>query len=202
MATDLTERGIGLELFQYRISEILLEQINDELDRQQELWVDRDKEWNDLTGQDLRVVYLEHFEPENIFRGHRPSLIESPPPEKFPNISVMAYMSRPLNFTDVIDQASNNNITVDIETSIKASSEAECDARKHRTVEAVHQVMTRNDRLQGISMGWDTEPVVQITDIYKRKEEGSYGDFWFFQMARLRYVAARHTNMPTWNIDQ
>lgn len=199
---EIAERGIGLELFQYRVAEILLEQINPELERQEALWVDRDKTWNTVTGQEPRSVTLELFEPENIFRGHRPSLIEQPPREKFPNISVMAYVSRPTTVTNVLDQASNNNITVDIEAAIKGDSEAETDARMHRTTEAIYEVMTRNESLSGMSGGWLEEPMTQITDIYKRKEAGSYGDFWFFQMARLRYISSRHSQLPDWNIDQ
>lgn len=202
MASLLAERGIGLELYQYRVAEVLVTNINDELDRQQALWADRDTEWNNLTGQEPSYVELEYVESKNIFRGHRPSLIEKPPMEKFPNISVMAYVARPASPTNILDQATNNNIVVDLETAIKATSEAQADARMHRTVEAIHQVLEANKGLGGLSQGWESEPIVNITDIYKRPEKGSYGDMWFWQMARLRYTVIKHSSQPEINIDQ
>lgn len=201
----LAEQGIGLELFQYRVAECLIKYLNDELDNQQAKWNVRDTEWNQLTGQEPSSVVLEHLESENIYRGHRPSLIEAPPQDKFPNISVMAYQGRPVGQLERIDQASNYSITIDIETAVKGISEAETDARKHRMVEAIHQVLASNAgrSLQGMSQGWSDDPIIAITDIYKRKADGSYGDDWFWQMARLRYLVTRHNQLPEdINIDQ
>lgn len=204
MASMRAESGIGLELYQYKVALVLIENLDTAIDYQQSLWVDRDAEWNTLTGQDPTYVEVEYIKPENVFRGHRPSLIDAPPQEKFPNISVMAYIGRPGNPTNIIDQASNYNITIDIETAVKGESEAEVDARKHRTVEAIQQVLTSAEglSLDGMSQGWENDPIVIITDIYKRKAQGSYGDDWYWQMARLRYVAQRHSMLPDNNIDQ
>jgi hypothetical protein len=110
----------------------------------------------------------------NIQKGHRKSFVENPSPDKYPNISVMAYQGRPVTL-DLVDQVTNFNITLDIETMVKGDSEAEVDMRGHRFVEAIHQVFVRNESLNGASYGWENEPVVQITDIFKRRENTGDG---------------------------
>ncbi len=198
---SVTEAGIGLELIQFNAALILAEQINDELEVQQERWTNRDFEWATATGQDASKVELEWIDPTNIWKGHRPITIEQNVDQRiFPNISVMAYVSNPASLNDIVDQMSNTSPMLDIEVGIKGETEQIVDPRTHRTVEAVHQVLARNESLNGVSLGWDNDPVVRITDIYKRKSEGSYGEDWFFQLARMRYTLTRHTRI--WNIDQ
>jgi hypothetical protein len=194
----MTERGIGTELIQTEVSKILFDELNDELDRQQELWADRDEEWQLLTGQTEGFVILEHIEPENFYRGHRPSLVKQPIPieEKYPNVSVMAYQARPTG--DIVDQGSNFSIVLDIEILVRSkTSESEADSRIQRTGEAVHQVLVRNENLNGLSFGWENDPVIQYTDIYLYPSEHSYGEDWFWQGSRFRYNLTRHSSLPS-----
>lgn len=191
-----TESGIGLELIQRHITLILFNQLNTEIDAQQQLWESRDANWNAQTGKDPDYVLIEQIEPDNFHCGHRPSLIENPSPDNYPNASVMVYQSRPSE--DVFDQASNFSITCDLEIMVKGPDEFQTDARTHRTIEAVHNVLTKNDRLDGMTSGWENDPVIQITDIFKKKEENSYGDQWFWQASRLRYVTTKHNKLPSW----
>lgn len=195
MALEMTERGIGLELIQVEATKILFSELNDELDLQQEKWADRDEEWNLLTGQDPSFVELEHIEDRNFHPGHRPSLILKLPKEHYPNISVMAYSGKPTG--DILDQASNFNIMLDIEAMCKSdTSEAEVDRRTHRTTEAIHQVLVRNENINGYSLGWDNDPVIQLTDIFIRSEEASHGPDWYWQAVRVRYNLTRHARIP------
>lgn len=199
MALELTERGIGLELIQREVSKILYNELNDEIDAQATLWAQRDLDWNALTGQEPSVIELEHVDDLDFYLGHRPSLVKPEYPiERFPNVSVMSYTGRPLTaLTEVIDQATNFQVTVDIETFVKAQTAYECDARNHRTAEAVHQIMTRNNKLNGLSLGWQNDPIVQNTDIMERQENISYGEDWFWQGTRIRYNLSRHTKLPS-----
>jgi hypothetical protein len=57
--TLLTERGIGLEIIQLQAATVLVNEINDEIDRQQDLWTTRDLQWNQLTGQQPMKVMLD-----------------------------------------------------------------------------------------------------------------------------------------------
>lgn len=191
-----SESGIGLELVQRQITLVLYNELNSAIDDQQTLWQSRDQSWNELTGNDPDYVELEYVEPDHFYPGHKPSLIENPTPENYPNISVMCYQGRPS--PEVFDQASNFIITCDIESMVKGASEAETDARTHRTTEAIHNVMVKNNRLDGLISGWDNDPIVQITDIFKKKEENSYGEYWFWQAVRIRYTTTKHNKLPNW----
>lgn len=188
-----TERGIGLELIQREITLVLYENLNDELDLQQEKWEERDNEWAQITGLEPAYVLLEHVEAQNYHQGHRPSLIlNDTPRESYPNVSVMAYQARPTE--DIIDQGTNYNFIIDVETMVKSeTSEAEVDSRIHRTCEAITQVLSRNESLNGKSYGWDEDPIVQLTDIFTRDELVSHGEKWFWQGAKIRYNMTRHS---------
>jgi hypothetical protein len=191
---EATERGSGLELVQLKAGTIFYNNIEDELTAQEELWLDRDNEWRSLTGQGFGETRLERFSDENIHLGHRPSLILARPQKDYPNISFMAYMARPAS--SVIDQASNFSITLDIEIMVKGEYEVEVDRRLHRTCEAVHQVFVKNESLDGVSLGWDNDPVINLTDIFRRDEDVSHGKAWYWQAARIRYLLTRHNRLP------
>jgi hypothetical protein len=191
----LTERGVGLELVQREVASILYDELNPEIDLQQELWEDRDFEWNQKTGQESETI-IEHIDPQNFEIGHKPSLIKDPIPiDRYPNVASIVYQSNPSD--RVIDQATNMQPILDIEVLIKGETETQCDRRIHRTTEAIHQVMTRNENLNGLSLGWGNDPTITITDLFVTPYEGKD---WFYQGARIRYNLTRHTNLPT--IDQ
>lgn len=189
-----TESGIGLELIEREATLVLFNHLNNELEVQQIKWTNRDEEWNQITAQEPSEVRLELIEPWNFHKGHRPSLIENPPRENYPNVSVMAYQGRPTE--DLIDQASNFEVMVDVEIMVKGDYEQEINSRIHRTVEAVHQVLARNEGLSCVSYGWNNDPNVQITDIFKRREDTSYGRDWYWQGSRMRYLTIKHNNLP------
>jgi hypothetical protein len=195
MALAMTERGIGLEIIQREIALILFDELNDEIEAQSELWELRDKDWNKTTGQDIGGTKLEKVKSENFHQGHRPSLVEKLPKPNYPNISIMVYAGRPTNFS--IDQATNFQIRADIEIMCKSEkSESEVDRRIHRTTEAVHQVLTRNENLNRTSLGWENDPTVQITDIFKRREQQGGGKDWYWQAARISYNLTRRATLP------
>lgn len=192
----MTEPGIGLELIQLETLKILINNLNDEIENQETLWGDRDKELNQLTGVQPIRTKLESVKEENFHSGHRPSLVLSPPKPSYPNISVMAYRANPLG--EQIDQADNFTVTIDIEGMVKSNdNEVEVDRRCHRMVEAVHQVLIRHEDLGGTSFGWQNEPVVQITDIFTRREEKGHGKDWYWQAFRLRWQISRNNYLPS-----
>src|SRR5690606_21448403 len=128
--------------------------------------------------------------------GHRPSLIEAKP-EELPNLSFMAYIARPAE--DIIDQANNMRVTLDIEVMVKGDSEIETDRRIHRTCESVHQVFVKNESLGGYSLGWDNDPTINITDVFVRNEKSGHGKLWYWQVARITYLLTRHNRLPGLN---
>lgn len=195
MALEKTERGVGLELVEREVTKALFNELNDELDLQQTLNEERDAEWNQLTGQNPSTVTLDHVETENFMLGHRPSLVKNATLENFPNISVMVYGARPTS--EIIDQATNLTMTVDIEFMVKGDDEAQTNAKGHRMLEAIHQVMARNEGLGGLSFGWDNDPIIQLTDLQLRKSNVSHGEEWIWQAGRIRYTMVRHARLPS-----
>ncbi len=191
-----SESGIGLELVQRQIALTLYNDLDAAIDEQQSLWQTRDENWAAATGSTPEYVEIEYVAAEHYYAGHKPSLIENPTPSDYPNVAVMCYQGRPS--AEVYDQASNFVVNCDIEAMVKGASEAETDARMHRTTEAIHNVLTNNNRLDGLTSGWDNDPVIQITDIFKKREENSYGDEWFWQAVRLRYTTTKHNKLPSW----
>ncbi len=192
------EAGVGLELIERQAAVILFENLNAEIDRIQPLWDDRDKEWQRLTGNGPDQVNVEHIEEQNFYYGHRPSLIEAPPKENYPNISVMCHRGNPPG-ADKIDQGQDFKVELDIEIMVKADdqeAEAVVNRRCKRTIEAVNQVLTRNSRLNGLSLGFDDDPIVIQTDVFKRAEESGAGPDWYWQASRIRYTLTRHSNLP------
>lgn len=196
MGLESTEPGIGLELVQYEAAKILLENINAELSVVEAKWEDRDWNWAELTGSGLPSnISLEHVDPENVFPGHRPSLVTNWPRERYPNISVMAYSGGDKPGAQV-DQASNFRVFVDIETMVEGESEYVVDKRNHRTVEAVHRVLSQHESLNKTSLGFNGDPSVNLTDVIERKTEGSHGENWWWAAARMRYSITRHNRLP------
>jgi hypothetical protein len=195
MALELVESGTGLELIQLEIGKVLFENLNTEIDTYQSTWQQRDAEWQSLTGIGDSETVVELFSDENFHLGHRPSLIQNDmPKDAYPNIAVMAYESRPTD--QIIDQATNVTVGVDIEFMVKSeNSELEVDRRTHRTIEAIHQVLSNNSTLNGKILGWDNDPSVQVSEVFIRREDLSFGPDWYWQGARFRYLVNRSTNL-------
>lgn len=196
MSNELTERGIGLELVEREACLILFNELNDELDSQQAIWADRDTEFAQTTGLEPSYVNLEHIDPENFYYGHQPSLIEASV-DKYPNVCTMAQQAGPAATNDIIDQTENFLVNLDIESFVKSEDSAsEVNRRMRRTVEAINQVLVRNENLNGLSLGYNNDPDIIITDAFKRDEQTSHGPVWFWQAARLRYNLTRHVRLP------
>lgn len=190
---NFTQRGFGLEYIERQVKIILFQQLNAELDAQEELWYELDKEYVQITGNELGKTTLEHIPDENFYSGHRPSLLTSGP-EGFPNIAVMCYTGVPIYETD---QTQSWVVDIDIEIMVRSfEGEEEVNRRIKRTVEAVNQVMMRNDSLNGCSLGFNGDPDVLIVDTYKQNSELSHGEDWWWTAARIGYNINRHSKLP------
>jgi hypothetical protein len=194
--TDLiTARGFGLEEIERQVHIILYEQLNDELDVQEEIWYEDDEEFAATVGSDLGKTFLEHIEPHNFYSGHRPSLLQGKQ-DKFPNVAVMCYTAKNEE-RDRIDQMQNWSVNIDIEVMVKSEeNEEEVNRRMHRTLEAINQVMFRNERLNGYSIGFISDPEVEMTNIFIQSEEVSHGENWYWSAAIMRYNIIRNSKFP------
>lgn len=192
---ELTESGFGTELIETEAIKILFDQLNTELIAVQERWETRDQEINQVIGVEPITVEQELVVEGNYYYGHTPSLIEAPI-DKYPNICAIADNAD--QSEDVIDQFNNYSISLAIEIMCKSLyNESEVNRRTNRTLEAVHNVMMRNQTLNGIVEGFDTDPSVVLTDVFTRSDHPQ-GDnkSWFWRAGRIDYTITRHALIP------
>lgn len=193
----LTQRGFGLEIIERQVHKILFDQLNDEIDVQEELWYEEDEEYQMLTETEIGRVTLEHIEPKNFYAGHRPSLLKATY-DNFPNICVMCYSAGMDEQTEFIDQMQNWTIDIVLELMVRSDdSEEELNRRTHRTIEAVNQVMMRNESLNKYSIGYNFDPEVAISNTFLQSEQTTHGEDWWWAAARMVYNINRHSILPT-----
>lgn len=86
---------VGLEVVGRAARLVLIENLNDEIDRVQERWSAADAVFEDA-GHDVGVTALgvEYIEDLNVFQGPHKSLMAAPM-TRFPNVSVTGYATRP-----------------------------------------------------------------------------------------------------------
>jgi hypothetical protein len=129
-------------------------------------------------------VYLEKVEPENIHRGHIPSVIEAEI-DKIPHVAVFAYSSTPQPGGDQYDEY---DCLAYVQTLVKSFvSEDEVNARIQRMVEAVHTCVMSDPTIGGIASYTNMRSIL-IGDVYNRPERTHIGDTLYWQPGRIEYT--------------
>jgi len=191
----LIESGFGLEIIETEAIKILAENINQELIEVEERWKERDLETNQALGILPITIELEHFKEGNYHMGHTPSLIEAPI-DKYPNICSIA--SESAASESDYDQFNNYDISLAIEFIVKSLyNESEVNRRAQRTLEAVHNVMMRNQTLNGLIEGFDNDPSGVLTGVFTRSDhpQGSNNE-WYWRLGRIDYMITRQAKVP------
>lgn len=193
--TKLVESGFGNELIETEAIKILYNELNPELLAVQARWEDRDVEINNIIGVDPIVVEQELIVEGNYYYGHTPSLIEAPI-EKYPNVCAIADNADQAE--GEIDQMNNYSLGLAIEIMCKSLyNESEVNRRTNRTVEAVHNVMMRNQTLNGLIEGFESDPSAILTDVFTRSDHPQGNDQkWYWRAARIDYQITRHAVIP------
>ncbi len=187
----LTSASVGLESLAIAASTLILENLDDELDAQQIAWEQVDKDFAAARGVAYERVKLEKILPENIHKGHKPSLIEAPV-ERYPNVSCMAYQGG--TSSDHLDQLDNYEILLFVEIMCKAMEEEASDpeellnSRTTRTLDAIVNIFAKNPTLGGLVKPVAEEPDASIMNLFKRSEHTSSGAPFLWQGARLDYA--------------
>jgi len=196
MTTLVESPTIGMEHVAREGAIVLIETLNEELQRQEEAWEDRDKELAEAKGVDFEPITLEAVELENFYVGHVPSLINAPI-EKYPNVSVEADRAG-ASTSNTLDQATTYGISMYVEFMVKSEKSAEeASARSHRMLDAINNCLMSNRTLRGVIQEFDDAPTVQLSDVFTRKEQSSYGSEWFWRGGRLEYVPKKVAAMPS-----
>src|SRR4051812_37381303 len=109
---------MGMERVAREVLKILAAELNDELAAQEAAWTSLDADMNTWLGLTNEPTTLERVELDNFVLGHRPSFLEAPI-EKYPNVAVMSYMTRP-GGDNTMDQFFGLSTTIAIEVMCKA----------------------------------------------------------------------------------
>jgi hypothetical protein len=192
--SDLIQSGFGTELIEREAIIILSQQLNEELLAVQLLWEDKDIEINQLIGEEPITVDLEPVEERNFHYGSKPSLIEAPI-DNYPNICAIAD-SADASDSDY-DQFNNYVNTLAIEIMCKSLyNESEANRRASRTLQAVHNVMMRNQTLNGIIEGFDNDPSSILSDVFTRSDHSQGEPDWYWRAGRIDYQITRQAKIP------
>ena len=198
--TVVFNKGTGLEMLSRQACLILAANINAALTDQETIWAADDIAFAAIIPSVLVPVVLERFSAANIVPGHRPSLIDAPL-SRYPNISCMAYASRP--GIEQMDQVDSLACTLQIEAMVKAGpyavddtsgiGEGLCDSRIQRTTDAIHSVFQGNKTLNGHVQEFTIPPEVDISPVFvKPDQDDPNGTRWFWQGVHMAYTIYRN----------
>lgn len=184
---------------------VLLQNLNDEIARQQELWTAADTALDQL-GLDpgVGVVAVTPVPTGNFHEGPHKSLIEGGP-EMFPNVSVMAYVTIP-SASQMFDQADSSDLTLFVETmaiagpvtadgSNKTAIETIAHRRIQRMTEAVNNVIRTSANLLGAVLPIQGQPRGGIgsASVLKSTQAGK-GPQHIWHGSRLQYTLQRNAS--------
>lgn len=205
--------GTGLEKIQREAFIVLFQNLNAQIQLVESAWESLDQEFATIIGENYEALTLEPVENINFHLGHRPSLIKAPI-NFYPNVSMMAYQSRPSS-PDNLDQYSSYSNRLMVELMVKSPEYNEGDTDKQqqaesivnkriqRTTDAANNVIMQHQTLNNTVPGVESSPNVIISDVFKRTQEsGGYGPSWLWQGSRLEYTFGKTSSHKFTNIDQ
>jgi hypothetical protein len=195
--TVIREPVLGLEQIQRAMLLQLIANVNRAIG-QVEAWMAAEDEALAATqGLPYVPTLIERIAPQNFVEGHRPSLI-SAPIGNYPNVAVWAVRGSPTPESETFDQLSSHSVLVYVEIMVKSeTSEEEVNRRIQRTAEAVNIAVSLDHTLGGVVYGFDGDALLELADVFTRKEQTAYGPEWFWQGARLEYAVRKEAVYPS-----
>lgn len=187
MSIDSGNSRIGMGLLTRAGKIILVQKLNAAIAAENDYWIPLDEELATLEGVEYTPMEIEVVASENFHLGHNPSLIEASV-EKYPNVSVDADRAGSSG-NDDLDQGSMFGISLYIEFMVKSEkNEEEVSDRAMRMLDAINAVMMSNKTLGGSTHEIGTTPIAQLSDVFVRPGDTSYGKDWFWRGGRIEYT--------------
>lgn len=196
MTTQVDLPTTGMERVEREALIVLLETVNDALPAQIALWEELDQHLADMRGIDYEPTNLEPIPAEHFHQGYKPSLINADI-EEYPNIAVICDDAGPSGGREETDQIDNYGLRLIVEVMVKADDEELCNRRIKRTADAVNICMMSNPTLRGTIHGFESTPSINLSEVFLRKEETSYGPEWCWQGARIEYTVRKESQIPS-----
>jgi hypothetical protein len=196
MTIDTNNSRVGLAELVRAGYIVLLEEMNQAITEENAYWVPLDEQIAELSGQPYVPTVIENVEFENFYRGHNPSLIEAPL-ERYPNVAVDADRASSSG-NDDIDQGSMQGLSLYIEFMVKSEKdEGEVSDRAMRMLDAINAVMMSNRTLGGVVNEISDTPTSQLSDVFVRSGDTSYGENWFWRGGRIEYEISKLAMIPS-----
>jgi hypothetical protein len=197
MSTLVTSTVFGLEQIQRQAFYVLFDELNPVIAQISAEMDVSDRDFATHTGRTYSPVVVEQIDANNFYEGHRPSLIKAPI-DRYPNCSIWGVRAVPTPESAVLDQVSVYSDLLFIEVMCHSPiDEGEANKRLLRTVEAVNICIMRNQTLRGLVHGLGTDPTLNVSDVFTRRERTSYGPQWYWQGARLEYAVRKEAVEPS-----
>lgn len=197
--TLITEPILGLEMIQRAALKIFFDQLNGALTQVSDYMGASDQDLAAHMGLPYTPLAVEPVLPENFYEGHRPSLIDAPI-ENYPNLSVWSARVSADAESALMDQMTITNTSLVIEVMCKAApeeGEGVVNKRLLRTIEAVCLCVISNPTLRGLVNGNDSEPTVDVSEVFTRKERTAYGPHWYWQGSRIEFLVRKESAPPS-----
>lgn len=197
MAVDYSSK-IGTELIQRQALLVLYDNLNTKINSMSSTWTSEDNTYWALLGRGTPGWTIETIDNENFYPGTVPSLlaavagVETPNPEKYPNVCTFAHRGDPKNSSD--DVGENYTLTLAVEIIVKSFvSEVEVNTRIQKTLEAAHSVLLANSTLYK-TINRLPEPMINIGDVYIRLDPRDRNNRWYFQGGALQYRVDKYVD--------
>lgn len=194
------ENLIGFEPVGRACRVVLLEGLNDEITRQQERWHAADLVLQEL-GLDEGVgqTAVQPVQPRNLFEGPHKSLLTSPP-DRFPNVSMAAYIVAPSG--EQFDQFDTSDLTLFVENMaiagpVQKDQETVFETIVHRRIQRMTEAVVATIRQSGTLL--NTVNPIQVPPrggignaTWLGKPDKGAGPRYLWQGSRLQYTLKRH----------
>lgn len=181
---------------------VVAEGINAAIDRVQRVWLRADQDF-EAAGFDvgIRDEGIESVEVTNVFGGPHKSLVASPI-DRFPNVSVTAYATRPSGVNTASDRIDVPELSLLVELMVKAGPRTADNAlfveslvhrRVERTAEALLATITASRNLYG-TVDIISQPrggIVNASWTRNEDGEGEAGAVYILHGARFVYALTR-----------
>jgi hypothetical protein len=181
------------------------ESINTEINRIQRIWLRADEAF-EAAGYDVGVndAGIENIEVSNVFGGPHKSLVASPI-DRFPNVSVTAYATRPSGQDAQSDRIDVPELSLIVELMVRAGPRTVDNAlliesivhrRVERTTEALLATISKSRNLYG-TVDSISEPrggIVNASWTRNEDSEGEAGATYVLHGARFVYALIRRVS--------
>jgi hypothetical protein len=192
-----------LEAIQREALIVLFKGLNNKIDSLNETWQIEDDEILNTLGRGNSTWTVEEIPDDNFYSGTIPSLINASI-NKYPNCSVICYISEPKRSSDDIGENYTDILAVEIMVKSGPYDQSKHEERFHheqqsnsriqKTLDAAHLTILDNRNLNNTIPDLPA-PRVSVGDIFIRTEEKGRGNKWCWQGGSLEYDLDKYISL-------